>query len=153
MSDERHETVADNVSANHQFREVAKMIPHEEVDVSKMETTTSTSDKSSVVGNSAKMREALENIANMGEEIDHQLGSSDETVYAFRHERSLAYNISECARTALSAPPRNCDRYTISEALRKYGFPTKSKPWGEKEWLDFCEWYISEAKGKTDICC
>ena len=39
---------------------------------------------------------------------------------------------------ALSAPPRNCDRYTLSEALRKYGFPTKSKPWGEKEWLDFC---------------
>ena len=150
MSDEKHETVADNVSANHHFREVAKMIPHEEVDVSKMETTTSTSEKSSVVGNSAKMREALEKIANMGEEIDYQLGSSDETVYAFRHERSLAYNISECARTALSAPPRNCDRYTISEALRKYGFPTKSKPWGEKEWLDFCEWYISEAKGETD---
>ena len=100
--------------------------------------------------NTAEMREALENISNMGEQIDYQLGSSDETVYAFRHERSLAYNISECARTALSAPPRNCDRYTISEALRKYGFPTKSKPWGEKEWLDFCEWYISEAKGETD---
>lgn len=32
----------------HQFREVAKMIPHEEVAVSKMETTTSTRDKSSV---------------------------------------------------------------------------------------------------------
>ena len=43
MSDERQETVADNVSANHQFREIAKMIPHEEVAVSKMETTTPTS--------------------------------------------------------------------------------------------------------------
>ena len=52
MSDERHETVADNVSANHQFREVAKMIQHEEVAVSKMETATPT-------GNSAAMREAL----------------------------------------------------------------------------------------------
>ena len=72
-------------------------------------------------GNAAAMREALENIANMGEEIDCQLGSSDETVYAFRHERSLAYNISECARTALSAPPRNCDKYkTAEEAYRAF---------------------------------
>ena len=49
MSNEKHETVADNVSANHQFREVEKMIPHEEVDVSKMETTTPTREKSSCV--------------------------------------------------------------------------------------------------------
>ena len=62
MSDERHETVADNVSAKHQFREVAKMIPHEEVAVSKMETITPTSEKSSAVGNMAKMREALEKL-------------------------------------------------------------------------------------------
>ena len=100
--------------------EVAKMIPHEEVDVSKMETTTPTREKSSAVGNAAAMREALENIANMGEEIDYQLGSSDETVYAFRHERSLAYNISECARTALSAPPRNCDVGTAEEQVSRY---------------------------------
>ena len=120
MSNERHETVADNVSANHQFREVAKMIPHEEVDVSKMETTTPTREKSSAVRNAAAMREALEEIANMGEEIDYQLGSSDETVYAFRHERSLAYNISECARTALSAPPRNCDVGTAGEQVERH---------------------------------
>ena len=115
MRNERHETVADNVSANHHFREVAKMIPDEEVAVSKMETTTPIREKSSEVGNAAVMREALEKIANMGEEIDYQLGSSDETIYAFRHERSLAYSISECARTALSAPPRNCDVGTEEE--------------------------------------
>ena len=120
MSNERHETVADNVSANHQFREVAKMIPHEEVDVSKMETTTSTREKSSVVGNSAKMREALEKIANMGEQIDCQLGSSEETVYAFRNERCIAHNISECARSALSAPPRNCDLGTTKEQSARF---------------------------------
>ena len=120
MSNERQETVADNVSAKHQFREVAKMIPHEEVDVSKMETTTPTREKSSAVGNAAAMREALEKIANMGEEIDYQLGSSDKTVYAFRHERSLAYNISECARTALSAPPRNCDVGTPEEQSARF---------------------------------
>ena len=66
MSNERHETVADNVSAKHQFREVAKMIPHEEVDVSKMETATPTSEKYSAVGNAetyktmAKARAAIE---------------------------------------------------------------------------------------------
>ena len=50
---------------------------------------------------------------------------------------------------ALSEPLRNCDVYTVGEALRKYGFPTKIKPWGEKEWLDFCEWLVSEVEGKT----
>lgn len=62
MSNERHEMVTDNVSAKHQFREVAKMIPHEEVAVSKMETTTPTREKSSAVGNAAAMREALEKV-------------------------------------------------------------------------------------------
>ena len=61
------------------------------------------------VGNAVKLREALEKCAKMGEQIDCQLGSSDETVYAFRDERCLAHNISECARAALAAPPRNCD--------------------------------------------
>ena len=61
------------------------------------------------LGNVAKMREALENCASMGEQIDNQLGSSEDTVYAFRGERCLAHNISECARVALASPPRNCD--------------------------------------------
>lgn len=62
------------------------------------------------LGNAANMRKALEQISNMGEQIDYQLGSSEETVYAFRNERCIAHNISECARSALSALPRNCDR-------------------------------------------
>ena len=66
------------------------------------------------------MRDALEKIASMGEQIDHQLGSSEETVYAFRHERCLAHNISECARAALSAPPRNCDVGTAEEQERRW---------------------------------
>ena len=79
-----------------------------------------TREKSSQVGNSAKMREALEKIASMGEQIDHQLGSSEETVYAFRHERCLAHNISECARAVLAAPPRNCDVGTPDEHLVRH---------------------------------
>ena len=72
------------------------------------------------LGNAANMRKALEQISNMGEQIDYQLGSSEETVYAFRNERCLAHNISECARAALSAPPRNCDVGTPKEQSARF---------------------------------
>ena len=72
------------------------------------------------LGNAAAMREALERCASMGDQIDNQLGSSEDTVYAFRGERCLAHNISECARAALSAPPRNCDVGTADEQVRRH---------------------------------
>ena len=72
------------------------------------------------LGNAAKMREALERCASMGEQIENQLGSSEDTVYAFRGERCLAHNISECARAALSAPPRNCDIGTAAEQHERF---------------------------------
>lgn len=68
----------------------------------------------------AKLREALEKCAKMGEQIDCQLGSSDATVYAFRDERCLAHNISECARAALAEPPRNCDVLTPEVLLNEF---------------------------------
>ena len=67
-----------------------------------------------------KLREALENCAKMGEQIDCQLGSSDETVYAFRDERCLAHNISECARAALASPRLNCEVGTAEEQLKRF---------------------------------
>ena len=70
--------------------------------------------------NAAAMRKALEICAKMGEQIDYQLGSSDESVYAFRQERCLGHNISECARSALSAPPRNCDVGTAEEQSQRF---------------------------------
>ena len=102
MSDERHETVADNVSANHQFREVAKMIPHEEVAVSKMETTTPT-------GNAAEMREAL---------LEASIALSDAT-----HHHLTENDAKEClavVEAALSAPPRNCDVGTPKEQSARF---------------------------------
>ena len=91
-------------------------------------------------GNAAVMREALEKVLRaLHCAIVADILKGDDVNSAFNE-----------VIAALSAPPRNCDRYTLSEALRKYGFPTKSKPWGEKEWLDFCEWYISEAKGEAN---
>lgn len=110
------------------------------------------------VGNAAAMREVLEECANMGEQIDCQLGSSDETVYAFRHERCLAHNISECARAALSEPPRNCDRFNS-------GDPTRDAVDAYNEWQRHCDcslmppsckvesafrqWLLSPAKPET----
>ena len=146
MSEEKQETVADIVAAKHHFREVAKMIPHEEVAVSKMETTTPNREKSSAVGNATVMREALENVRFY---LPHFLQYM-RIHYEDAEAGGYYEKILEVVNAALSAPPMNCDKYTLAEALRKYGFQTKSNPWGEKEWLDFCEWYISEAKGETD---
>lgn len=89
------------------------------------------------IGNFAKILEALEQIHEL-----LSIGGKPDTAMCIRYE--AAYQIAE---EALSAKPRNCDKYTLAEALRKYGFPTKSKQWGEKEWIDFLEWLFSEAKG------
>ena len=109
MSNEKHETVADNVSANHHFREVAKMIPHEEVDVSKMETTTPTREKSSVVGNADAMRKAL---------LEASIALSDAT-----HHHMTEDDAKEClsvVNAALSVPPRNCDVGTAEEQSDRF---------------------------------
>ncbi len=99
------------------------------------------------LGNSEKMRKALEQISNMGEQIDYQLGSSEETVYAFRNERCLAHNISECARSALSALPRNCDRPEC--ATTKSAQDTWRKEDGGK--TAYYEWLLATStKGETN---
>ena len=109
MSNERHETVADNVSANHHFREVAKMIPHEEVDVSKMETTTPTREKSSAVGNAAAMREAL---------LEASIALSDATHHHMIEDDAKEY--LSVVNTSLSAPLRNCDVGTAEEQNNRF---------------------------------
>ena len=106
MSNERHETVADNVSANHHFREVAKMIPHEEVDVSKMETATPTREKSSAVGNAAAMREALMMVKRL---FDGRL--------MWHPDIRKAH---EAVNAALAKPQRNCDVGTPKEQSARF---------------------------------
>ena len=86
-------------------------------------------------GNAAKIREAYE----FAEEFLRDYGT----------DWKLHNKLCDMLKSALAAPARNCDVYTVAEALRKYGFPTKIKPWGEKEWLDFCEWLVSEVEGET----
>lgn len=112
MSEERQETVADNVSVNHQFREVAKMIPHEEVDVSKMETTTPT-------GNSAAMREALGDVYNTLEQL-HPYVLNINDISRRRAFRSMLCHAKNVIDITLSAPPRNCDVGTAEEQFERF---------------------------------
>ena len=86
-------------------------------------------------GNAAKIREAYE----FAEEFLRDYGT----------DWKLHNKLCDMLKSALAEPLRNCDVYTVGEALRKYGFPTKIKPWGEKEWLDFCEWLVSEVEGEV----
>ena len=86
-------------------------------------------------GNAAKIREAYE----FAEEFLRDYGT----------DWKLHNKLCDMLKSALAAPLRNCDVYTVGEALRKYGFPTKIKPWGEKEWLDFCEWLVSEVEAEV----
>lgn len=92
-------------------------------------------------GNAAAIREALVRCAD----IINKFGLAE----IITTPMEVICDIEGIITAALSAPLRNCDLYTVGEALRKYGFPTKIKPWGEKEWLDFCEWLVSEVEGET----
>ena len=92
-------SIADRIeaTAKHQFREVTKMMPHEEVDVSKMETTTPT-------GNAAAMRDALLIVKRL---FDGRL--------MWQSDIRKAH---EAVNAALSAPPRNCDDCnTVDDAV------------------------------------
>ena len=87
------------------------------------------------VGSNVKLREAYE----FAEEFLRDYGT----------DWKLHNKLCDMLKSALAEPLRNCDVYTVGEALRKYGFPTKIKPWGEKEWLDFCEWLVSEVEAEA----
>lgn len=86
-------------------------------------------------GNAAKIREAYE--------------FAEEFLLDYGTDWKLHNKLCDMLKSALAAPLRNCDLYTVGEALRKYGSPTKIKPWGEKEWLDFCEWLVSEVEAEA----
>ena len=73
-----------------------------------------TAEKSSAVGDCAKLREALKKVAE----------SSAEIMERVRYKDGLAFNtanyIADVARTALAAPPRNCDVGTAAEQAERY---------------------------------
>lgn len=90
-----------------------------------------TGEESSVVGNAAKMREALERIRK-----EFILDSCLRPVSAFY---AIAYEI---AYSALTAPPRNCDVFSKNEVLEMLKDRSFSKE-------DTIEWLYAEAKGET----
>ena len=161
MSNAKHETLADIVA---DMRELAADIETgnavvgqtvwrnyaDRIEVAWKRESEATTEKSSRVGNAAAMRKALVQVSRIAVEMTRK------TITGEPEDRKTvdrwALRLCDIACDAVSAPPRNCDVYTVGEALRKYGFPTKIKPWGEKEWLDFCEWLVSEvgaeAKGE-----
>lgn len=105
--------LADRIeAADHRFREITKMIPHEEAATAEMETTTPTSEESSAVGNASARREALEQILWC-------LGWMSDNAENKIIKDHLAKPI-ELAKSALSAPPRNCDVGTADEQVSRY---------------------------------
>ena len=82
------------------------------VDVSKMETTTPTREKSSAVGNAAAMREAVEAVVKVG--YPHNFQKESPHIRGYCHEITTA--IKKCF-DALSAPQRNCDVLSKDEVL------------------------------------
>ena len=70
---------------------------------------TATAEKTSVVGDAAKLREALLCIGHIAEYLE--AGTVKDLNHAYR-------NIQDRVGIALSAPPRNCDKYSHDEALQ-----------------------------------
>ena len=107
-----------------------------------------TTEKSSVVGNMAKAREALKEAAHFIRASTYDIYVSDEVnkPYVLKRKDALA-KIS----AALSAPPRNCDLPKVMEAPHtawindwnnwdEFGDPKK----------DIGEWLLAERKGEND---
>lgn len=111
--------------------------------------------RETVPGNAAKLREALKKCLELGERIDSCLAGSEETVWAFRAERSMAHNIAEFARAALAAPARNCDCFVTSvDAIayfNKHNQPLRADPRPNlidgKKYERFSDWLMDTANG------
>lgn len=108
MSNEKHETVAGNVSAKHQFREVTKLIPHEEVSVAEMQQPLQPVTDCHGL-NAAATRNALESVRNWC--LNRLVNSSHQVTV-----EGLLSVVNE----ALSAPPRNCDVGTEEEQFERF---------------------------------
>ena len=88
-------------AANRQFREVAKMIPHEEVTVAEIQQPLQPATDCHGFGNAAEMREAITKCVDMITEF-----SNAEIV---TNPLDVIIDIDGILKSALSAPPRNCD--------------------------------------------
>ena len=92
--------------------------------------TPATAEKSSAVGDSAKLREALELFAHMNDD-------------GYWNGSACICNIVAKAQQALAAPPRNCDKYSHDEALDIWAVENENERNG-----CFDEWLYHEATEK-----
>lgn len=134
------------------FRSLANIL--RKAEVCEMIGREATREKSSQVGNAAKMREAVSRI----------LGIADHLQTRFTIPKLVSEEISELkqiAESALSSPPRNCDLFATSkEAGEAFISQACENPCGNctvsyefhNPLVHECgiEWLFAEAKGVTD---
>lgn len=112
------------------------------VDVSKMETTTPTSEKSSAVGNAAAMREAITKCVDMIAEF----GNAE----IVKDPLDVIIDIDGIFKSSLSSPPRNCDRFATLDDARNAFFADYVPDETCSSATAFAIWLFDEAKGETD---
>ena len=98
-----------------------------------------TAEKSSVVGDCAKLREALENVAKQLTDATEDENFGEDVMYLVGCMRTM---LQKC-RAALAAPARNCDRFASAEEawdaydewVESYRSKGKTPPLNEFGWL------------------
>lgn len=110
------------------------------VAISKTETTTPTCKESLQVGNAAKMRESLEQVAyivRMFDDIDN-----------------VRSRVKQVMTAVLTTPPRNCDKcLTPKDAMLAHleeVYEGEKVEFGDYEWCEFVKWLFAEAKGDAE---
>lgn len=164
MSDERQETIDDivkeirgNAEHNHALVEVSKYLTEiaDRIEAAHRREREATRDKSSQVGNTAAMREALEKtqsvIATCMEILNKIPDGCDYDRLVDEVADELCDLRDSHVKAALSSPPRNCDVLSdTQEALAAIhedrGYV--NNPIDERRLT--VEWLFAEAKGETD---
>ena len=116
---------------------------HDRIEAAAKREREATREKSSQVGNAAKMREALENIAEYARAATCHTENSIFLGYL--------YQIEEWAESALAAPPRNCDRFTTLDDARNAFFEDYVPDETCSSANAFAIWLFDEAKGESEV--
>lgn len=133
-------SVVGNAAAKHQFREVTKMMTHEEVTVAEMQQPLQpVADCHGL--NAAKMRDACANIAEYARAATCHTDNS--------HLLGYLYQIEEWAEAALFAPPRNCDRFATLDDARNAFFADYVPDETCYSAAAFAIWIFDKVKGES----
>ena len=110
-----------------------------------------TREKSSQVGNAAKMRDALDAITRIDtRRLKRLLCELVEAEILDGGQINRTISAVEKARQALSAPPRNCDMYTTLDDARNAFFADYVSDETCSSTTAFAIWLYDEEKGEAD---